>query len=71
MMYGRSSIRWPAVAAWAAGALLNFAMSPLSPIYVPQMPAVGANIPSLAAASAIYLVLIRVGRGQEEKPITG
>lgn len=69
MLYGRASVRWPAVAAWAAGALLNFSMSQLSPIYVPQMPAVGATIPSLAAASAIYLVLARLSR-KEEKPVT-
>lgn len=69
MMYGRASIRWSAVAAWGAGALLNFTMSSLSPIYVPQMPAIGATIPSLAAASAIYLMLARLGR-KEEKPIT-
>lgn len=69
MMYGRASIRWPAVAARGAGVLLNFTMSSLSPIYVPQMPAIGATIPSLTAASAIYLVLARLGR-KEEKPIT-
>jgi purine-cytosine permease-like protein len=62
MMYGRATVRWPAVVAWAAGALLNFTMSSLSPIYVSQMPAIGATIPSLAAASAIYLVLVRLGR---------
>lgn len=71
MMYGKSSVRWPAIAAWAAGTLLNFAMSPLSPIYVAQMPAVGATIPSFAAASVIYLALVRLRPGQKEKPITG
>ena len=62
MLYGKASVRWPAVAAWTAGALLNFTMSSLSPIYISQMPAIGATIPSLAAASAIYLVLARVAR---------
>ncbi len=57
MMYGRKGIGWPAIAAWATGALLNFTISPLSPIYVPSMPAIGATIPSLACASAIYFVI--------------
>ncbi len=66
MMYGRKSISWPAIAAWAAGVLLNFAMSPLSPIYVSSMPAIGATVPSLACASAIYFVIARAMQKQKQ-----
>lgn len=62
MMYGSRTVRWPAIAAWAAGTLLNFAMSPLSPIFVKEMPAIGATVPSLAAASLIYLALVRFAK---------
>jgi putative hydroxymethylpyrimidine transporter CytX len=67
MLYGdRRSVRWPAVAAWAAGALLGLMISPLSPIYLPQMPAIGSTVPSLAAASLVYLAIVRLApRGRE------
>lgn len=69
MMYGKSVIGWPAVAAWAAGALVNFAISPLSPIYVPSMPAIGATVPSLATASLVYLALARARRAGAQEPL--
>jgi nucleobase:cation symporter-1, NCS1 family len=53
----RTGIGVPAIIAWTLGALLNFILSPLSPIYMPQLPAIGATIPSLAAASLIYLAI--------------
>jgi nucleobase:cation symporter-1, NCS1 family len=53
-------IGMPAIIAWALGALLNFVLSPLSPIYMPQLPAIGATIPSLAAASLIYLAIMHM-----------
>ena len=59
MMYGNKGIGWPAIAAWATGTLLSFTISPLSPIYVPSMPAIGATLPSLACAAGIYFVLAR------------
>lgn len=60
MLYGpHKVVRIPAIAAWACGALLSFALSPLSPIHVPQLPAIGATIPSLAAASLIYLAIMK------------
>jgi NCS1 family nucleobase:cation symporter-1 len=61
MMFGirNKGIAWPAVAAWAIGALLNFVMSPLSPLYVPSMPTIGATMPSFAAASLAYLAIVR------------
>ena len=61
----RLGIRAPAIIAWALGALLNYMLSPLSPIYIPQLPAIGATVPSLAAASLIYLAITKLmSRGQ-------
>jgi putative hydroxymethylpyrimidine transporter CytX len=56
----RLGIGVPAVIAWSLGALLNYILSPLSPIYIPQLPAIGATIPSLAAASLIYLAITKL-----------
>jgi nucleobase:cation symporter-1, NCS1 family len=56
----RLGISAPAIIAWSLGALLNFILSPLSPIYLPQLPAIGATIPSLAAASLIYLAVAKM-----------
>ena len=58
----------PAMFAWAIGALINYLLSPLSPIYMEQLPAIGATIPSLAAASLIYLVMVRL-RPQKNQPL--
>lgn len=63
MLYVRQNrlgIGAPGIIAWTLGALLNYILSPLSPIYIPQLPAIGATIPSLAAASVIYLAITRV-----------
>lgn len=63
MLYSRQNklgIGAPAIIAWAIGSLINYMLSPLSPIYMPQLPAVGATIPSLAAASLIYLAIVRM-----------
>jgi NCS1 family nucleobase:cation symporter-1 len=62
MLYSRQNrlgIGAPAVIAWALGALVNYMLSPLSPIYMSQLPAIGATIPSLAAASLIYLAIVK------------
>jgi putative hydroxymethylpyrimidine transporter CytX len=56
----RLGIGVPAIIAWTLGALLNYILSPLSPIYIPQLPAIGATIPSLAAASLIYLAITKL-----------
>lgn len=63
MLYVRQNrlgIGAPAIIAWALGSLINYMLSPLSPIYMPQLPAIGATIPSLAAASLIYLAMVRL-----------
>ncbi len=61
MLYAQGgSIRIAGIIAWACGALLAYVLSPLSPLYLPQLPAVGATIPSLAAASLIYLAISRI-----------
>lgn len=60
MLYGQRGIEIPAIIAWALGAMINYMLSPLSPIYMPQLPAIGATIPSLAAASLIYLAIMRL-----------
>lgn len=58
----RLGIKVPAIIAWALGSLINYMLSPLSPIYIPQLPEIGAAIPSLAAASLIYLAIVRAQR---------
>ena len=58
----------PAMVAWAIGTLINYLLSPLSPIYMEQLPAIGATIPSLAAASLIYLAMVRL-RPQKNQPL--
>jgi putative hydroxymethylpyrimidine transporter CytX len=68
MFYSRQNklgIGAPAIIAWALGSLMNYLLSPLSPIYMPQLPAIGATIPSLVAASLIYLAITRM-RPQEK-----
>jgi putative hydroxymethylpyrimidine transporter CytX len=63
MLYSRQNrlgIGAPAIIAWGLGSLINYMLSPLSPIYMPQLPAIGAAIPSLAAASLIYLAAVRL-----------
>jgi nucleobase:cation symporter-1, NCS1 family len=64
MLYIRQSSRLgigaPAIISWTLGSLINYMLSPLSPIYMPQLPAIGATIPSLAAASLIYLTITKM-----------
>lgn len=70
MFDNKRSIGWPAIAAWILGTILNFVISPLSPLYVPSMPAIGATIPSLFAASLAYLIIHRLIRKPEAKLAT-
>jgi putative hydroxymethylpyrimidine transporter CytX len=72
MLYSPKSklgIAAPALIAWALGGMINYMLSPLSPIYIPQLPAMGAAIPSLAAASLIYLTILRL-QPQKTSPET-
>jgi putative hydroxymethylpyrimidine transporter CytX len=61
MLYGRQNmVGLPAIIAWGLGALLNYLLSPLSPIYISELPAIGATIPSFAAAALVYLAIMRL-----------
>jgi purine-cytosine permease-like protein len=55
----------PAIIAWSLGVVLNYILSPLSPIYMPQLPAIGATIPSLAISSFIYFAITKMQRWQQ------
>jgi putative hydroxymethylpyrimidine transporter CytX len=66
---GRLGIGVPAIIAWTLGALLNYMLSPLSPMYIPQLPAIGATIPSFAAASLIYLAITKMQQRQQGEEV--
>jgi len=57
MMYGKGVLRFgfPAIISWLFGVLLYYLLSSLSPIYIPQWPAIGATIPSFVGSSLLYL----------------
>jgi putative hydroxymethylpyrimidine transporter CytX len=60
LLYGHArSVKLPAVIAWASGAIVAFSLSPLTQIFIPQLPAIGGTIPGLAAASLAYLAIMR------------
>ncbi len=69
MLYDAQSSRLgfgaPGLIAWAIGTLLNYMLSPLSPIFIPQLPAIGSTIPSLATASLIYLAITKILRKEQ------
>lgn len=67
MSRNRLGIGVPAIIAWSIGVLLNYILSPLSPIYISQLPAIGATIPSLAAASLIYLAITKIQQWQQRE----
>jgi purine-cytosine permease-like protein len=62
MMYGNNLIKvgYPALIAWAIGALLYFLLSQLSPIYVSQLPTIGSTVPSLITSSLLYLLITKI-----------
>ena len=73
MLYVRQNrlgIGLPAIIAWVLGALLNYILSPLSPIYIEQLPAIGATIPSLAVGSFIYLAITMIQRRHKGQVMT-
>lgn len=62
MMYGNKIIKigYPAIIAWAIGALLYYLLSQLSPIYLEQLPTIGSTIPSLIISSLLYLLITKL-----------
>lgn len=62
MMYGNKIIKigYPAIVAWAIGALLYYLLSQLSPIYLSQLPTIGSTIPSLLVSSLLYLLITKL-----------
>jgi nucleobase:cation symporter-1, NCS1 family len=64
---GKMGIGIPAIVAWSMGVVINYILSPLSPIYMPELPAIGATIPSFAAASLIYLVITKIQQRQQQQ----
>jgi NCS1 family nucleobase:cation symporter-1 len=59
-MYGKDALRIgsPAIISWAFGVLMYYLLSSLSPIYIPQLSAAGATIPSLVGSSLLYLSIV-------------
>ena len=62
MMYGNKIIKigYPAIVAWAIGAVVYYFLSQLSPIYLSQLPTIGSTIPSLIVSSLIYLLITKL-----------
>ncbi len=62
MMYGNKIIKigYPAIVAWAIGAVLYYLLSQLSPIYLSQLPTIGSTIPSLIVSSLLYLLITKL-----------
>lgn len=62
MMYGNKIIKigYPAIIAWAIGALVYYLLSQLSPIYLAQLPTIGSTIPSLIVSSLLYLLITKL-----------
>jgi putative hydroxymethylpyrimidine transporter CytX len=62
MMYGNKIIKigYPAIIAWAIGAVVYYLLSQLSPIYLSQLPTIGSTIPSLIVSSLLYLLITKL-----------
>ena len=62
MMYGNKIIKigYPAIVAWAIGAVVYYFLSQLSPIYLSQLPTIGSTIPSLIVSSLLYLLITKL-----------
>lgn len=61
LLYGRkATFRLPAIIAWACGTAIGLTLSPLTQVFIPQLPAAGGTIPSLASACLIYLVIAKL-----------
>ncbi len=53
-----NKIGYPAVVAWLVGVIVYFLLSSLSPIYMADLPQIGATIPSLIVSSLIYVTIM-------------
>lgn len=62
IMYGNKIIKigYPAIIAWAIGAVVYYLLSQLSPIYLSQLPTIGSTIPSLIVSSLLYLLITKL-----------
>jgi purine-cytosine permease-like protein len=62
MMYDENALKigFPAIVAWSIGVLLYYILSSLSPIYIPNWPAIGATIPSFIASSVVYVIVMYI-----------
>jgi nucleobase:cation symporter-1, NCS1 family len=67
MSRNKLGIGIPAIIAWTLGVIINYMLSPLSPVYISQLPAIGATLPSFAAASLIYLVITKIQQRQQRE----
>jgi putative hydroxymethylpyrimidine transporter CytX len=54
----KNNIRYTAIFAWLTGVFVYYVLSSLSPIYVPQLPQIGATIPSLIVSSLTYIAIV-------------
>ncbi|MFL6321938.1 MAG: cytosine permease [Nitrososphaeraceae archaeon] len=62
MMYNENALKigFPAIVAWSIGVLLYYILSSLSPLYIPNWPAIGATIPSFIVSSLIYVIVMNI-----------
>jgi nucleobase:cation symporter-1, NCS1 family len=62
MMYDENALKigFPAIIAWSLGVFVYYTLSSLSPIYIPNWPAIGATIPSLIVSSLAYIIVINI-----------
>ena len=62
MMYDENVLKigFPAMVAWSIGVLLYYILSSLSPIYIPNWPAIGATIPSFIVSSVVYVIVMYI-----------
>jgi purine-cytosine permease-like protein len=52
-----NKIGYTAIVAWLIGVLVYYLLSSLSPIYMSDLPQIGATIPSLVVSSLSYIAI--------------
>jgi purine-cytosine permease-like protein len=62
MMYDENALKigFPAILAWSVGVFLYYILSSLSPIHIPNWPAIGATIPSFIVSSLLYIIIMNI-----------